>query len=199
MEKTSSNTISSSFSIAECIGLFLIRIILFWVSRIHKFYSSFQSPLRSQLDFIVGKSKVCIDRKNSISEFSSREFCVSEKEDDGQLCRGDMEIVMESLGIMCNSDGDKLQETRLGSDEVAVMFEEKEPSLEEVKEAFDVFDENRDGLIDAMELQRVLCSLGFREGSEVEDCKRMIAAFDENGDERIDFNEFVKFMENSSF
>ena len=77
------------------------------------------------------------------------------------------------------------------------MFEDQEPSLEEVKQAFDVFDENKDGFIDARELQRVLYILGLKEARELENCKKMIRNFDENQDGRIDFNEFVKIMENS--
>ncbi|EYU34653.1 hypothetical protein MIMGU_mgv1a026006mg, partial [Erythranthe guttata] len=79
------------------------------------------------------------------------------------------------------------------------LFEERSPCLDEVKEAFDVFDENRDGFIDAKELQKVLCALGLNEGLneglEMDKCRRMIGVFDENGDGRIDFDEFVKFME----
>ncbi|KAK9200666.1 hypothetical protein WN944_015864 [Citrus x changshan-huyou] len=86
---------------------------------------------------------------------------------------------------------------KLGSAELSWLFEEKEPSLEQVKEAFDVFDENKDGFIDAMELQRVLCILCLKEGFELENCKKMIKTFDENGDGRIYFKEFVKFMETS--
>ncbi|ESR56647.1 hypothetical protein CICLE_v10024475mg, partial [Citrus x clementina] len=83
------------------------------------------------------------------------------------------------------------------SRELSRLFEEKEPSLEEVKDAFDVFDENKDGFIDALELQRVLCILGMKEGFQLENCKKMIKTFDENGDGSIDFKEFVKFMESS--
>ncbi|KAF8408116.1 hypothetical protein HHK36_007258 [Tetracentron sinense] len=195
--KTSSNTFSSSFSLTGCIEFLLSPRNLFWVDRFRKYYHSL---LQSQLELVFfGKPKVWVDRKNpNITDFSSRELCFHEKRDDGKLCREDVEMVMESLGISCFPDGEKIQE-RLGLDEVSVLFAEKEPSLEEVKEAFDVFDENRDGFIDARELQRVLCSLGFREGSEVEECRKMIETFDENGDEQIDFNEFVKFMENSLF
>ncbi|XVF03320.1 hypothetical protein REPUB_Repub04eG0251000 [Reevesia pubescens] len=76
------------------------------------------------------------------------------------------------------------------------MFDHEEPSLEEVKEAFDVFDENKDGFIDATELQRVLRCLGIKESLvQVEECARMIRLADEDEDGRINFNEFLKFME----
>ncbi|CAI0438263.1 unnamed protein product [Linum tenue] len=85
----------------------------------------------------------------------------------------------------------------MGADQLLELFDEKEPSLEEVKEAFEVFDVNRDGFIDETELQRVMCQLGLKEGVELESCKKMIGAFDVNGDGRIDFCEFVKFMDHS--
>ena len=58
-----------------------------------------------------------------------------------------------------------------------------------------MFDVNKDGFIDAEELQRVLCALRFDEGRGIADCKSMIRNFDRNGDGKIDFQEFVKFME----
>ena len=69
-------------------------------------------------------------------------------------------------------------------------------SLEEVKQDFDVFDENKDGFIDDEELQRVLCILGLKEAAKLENCHKMIRIFDTNQDGRIDFIEFVKIMEN---
>lgn len=98
-------------------------------------------------------------------------------------------MVMGRLGIVMDydSDDDKL--------EFSELFETREASLEEVKEAFDVFDEKRDGFIDAAELQRVLCCLGMQEGLEEEKCRKMIRAADENGDGLIDFDEFVKLMD----
>ncbi|KAA8542444.1 hypothetical protein F0562_023420 [Nyssa sinensis] len=98
---------------------------------------------------------------------------------------------MEKLGFFCNPE-----QKGLGFDEIATLFSEEEPSSEELKEAFDLFDLNSDGFIDAEELDRVLYTLGFTEVSKVE-CQRMITVFDDNGDGRIDFDEFVKLVENS--
>ncbi|XAR71275.1 hypothetical protein NMG60_11028460 [Bertholletia excelsa] len=120
---------------------------------------------------------------------NSSSNCFHEKK--AIIFREDINLVMENLGMPCDPDGEKLTEKQL-----LVSFEEEEPSLGEVRAAFDVFDVNGDGFVDAGELQRVLCSLGLvEEGSEVEDCKKMITAFDENEDGLIDFPEFVKFME----
>lgn len=84
-----------------------------------------------------------------------------------------------------------------GRDELIKVFEERAPSMEELEGAFDVFDGNKDGFIEAEDLQRILCGLGFREGGEVADCEKMIGVFDDNGDGKIDFQEFVKLMESS--
>lgn len=116
---------------------------------------------------------------------------------DGSLCREDMEMVMARLGFICHPRQHIMLQERFCVEYFSSMFDDKEPSLDEVKEAFDVFDLNRDGFIDAMELQRVVCVLGLSNGSQIENCKQMIREFDENRDGRIDFREFVKLMEKS--
>ncbi|WOL09404.1 putative calcium-binding protein CML30 [Canna indica] len=107
---------------------------------------------------------------------------------EAELSREEVEMVMCKVG---------LQEEQVTSEDVEVLrlFEEKEPSLEEVKAAFCVFDENSDGFVDAVELQRVLLKLGFSEGRELDACRRMITIYDEDHDGRIGFTEFVKLME----
>ncbi|KAG5536590.1 hypothetical protein RHGRI_024121 [Rhododendron griersonianum] len=114
------------------------------------------------------------------------------------LLRGEVEVVMEKLGILYDPSRDEIRE-KLGSDDIADLLDEKELGLEEAKEAFDVFDENTDGFIDGNELEKVLCKLGFEGFSGKEYCERMIGAFDENRDGVIDFSEFVKLLEKCSW
>lgn len=121
---------------------------------------------------------------------------LGKKIDDDSLSRGEVEMVMGRLGIFCHPLGEKLED-RLGSKDIFNLFEENEPSLNELKGAFDVFDENKDGFIDARELQRVILALALNDRSDMENCKRMISVFDKNGDGRIDFNEFVQIIERS--
>lgn len=104
-----------------------------------------------------------------------------------------VEVIMPRLGLRCDL---KREKSELSAGEIRRMFEEEEASMEEVKEAFDVFDENQDGFIDAQELQRVLSMLGFKEATEIQRCSLMIKAFDQNGDGKIDLDEFSGFMEN---
>lgn len=119
-------------------------------------------------------------------------------EGDAGLSRGEMKMVMERLGIFGIADdpgGEKPREP-IGASEIARAFEEEEVSLEEVKEAFYVFDGNCDGFVDARELSDVLRALGFGDISEP-DCGDLIKAFDENGDGLIDFREFTKLVRRS--
>ncbi|GMH31166.1 hypothetical protein Nepgr_033009 [Nepenthes gracilis] len=120
-----------------------------------------------------------------------------EKEDSGDqstVSVAELKMVMGRLGILY--DRAPAEVGNVGPNELEGLFEEDEPSFEEVKEAFDVFDQNRDGFIDAQELHSVLCSLGMRDfGSEVEECRKMISAFDKNGDGLLDYDEFLTSME----
>ncbi|KAJ4973891.1 hypothetical protein NE237_007065 [Protea cynaroides] len=174
----------SPFNLVGFVGLLQSQRILNSAIRILQFYSGFGSLLQSQIQ---------PERKSPDPECLKKELSFDEKVDDGKLCRG-VEMVMEKLGISCDPDGEKLQE-RLRLDGLLQLFEEKDPTSDELKEAFQAFDENRDGYIDAEELQRVLCALGFVERLELGECKRMIAAFDTNEDGLIDITEFVKILE----
>ncbi|OWM65937.1 calmodulin-like protein 3 [Punica granatum] len=65
-----------------------------------------------------------------------------------------------------------------------------------LKEAFDVFDKDKDGLISVEELGSVMCSLGLLSdgGKKVEDCKEMIRKVDMDGDGMVNFDEFKRMM-----
>ncbi|XP_059670343.1 probable calcium-binding protein CML46 [Cornus florida] len=191
VENISLNPIQLAVLIFGMIDFFLFHIVFNKNERIFEFFSRSRSFIQSQLVGSFDDLKVQAEEKNQELEVSNQP-----SSEDGNLCRVDVETVMQRLGLVCHPEGEKIEEG-LSSDNLFDLFEEKEPSLEEVKEAFDVFDENRDGFVDARELQRVLCVLGFKDGLEMENCRKMIGVFDENGDGRIDFNEFVKFMENS--
>jgi calmodulin len=86
----------------------------------------------------------------------------------------------------------------VGFEEASALFEEEEATVEEAAAAFRVFDRNGDGFIDAGELGSVLKSLGFAVGVAAADCQRMIDAYDGDKDGRMDFQEFLAFMESSS-
>lgn len=141
----------------------------------------------------LSSSSSSSSRKSSKSLSTS--LIVKRDDIDGDLHRigrDEMEIVMGAVGL--HEHGQSPMEY-YNPDQLCGLFEEKEPSLDEVKQAFLVFDENGDGFIDAIELQSVLTRLEFIEGAELEECNKMIRVYDENKDGKIDFSEFVKFME----
>lgn len=73
-------------------------------------------------------------------------------------------------------------------------IESSEGGDEDLKEAFDVFDKDNDGLISVDELGLVLSSLGLQEGKKMENCKEMIRKVDMDGDGMVNFDEFKVMM-----
>ncbi|GLT28821.1 hypothetical protein SLA2020_037250 [Shorea laevis] len=65
----------------------------------------------------------------------------------------------------------------------------------ELKEAFDTYDLDKNGLISASELHEVLKKLG--EKCSLSDCQRMISQVDKDGDGNVNFEEFKKMMSNA--
>ncbi|TMW84526.1 hypothetical protein EJD97_024997 [Solanum chilense] len=166
-------TIPVPLLIHGALGFFFLYIIFDCARRLFTFLS-------------FAESQVC-EKHNTPKK-------LSEKLVDGSLNREEVEMVMANLGIFANPEGVKIQE-RFDSNDIFELFgEELEAKEQEVREAFDVFDENKDGFIDERDLQRVLCALGLKGVAELDNCKKMIMAFDENGDGRIDFQEFVKML-----
>ncbi|KAG5624243.1 hypothetical protein H5410_009461 [Solanum commersonii] len=158
------------------VGFFFLYIIFDCARRLFTFLS-------------FAESQVC-EKNKTPKKLKS----ISEKLVDGSLNREEVEMVMANLGIFANPEGVKIQ-GRLDSNDIFELFgEELEVKEQEVREAFDVFDENKDGFINERDLQRVLCALGLKGVAELDSCKKMIMAFDENGDGRIDFQEFVKML-----
>ncbi|KAL4568499.1 hypothetical protein LXL04_024112 [Taraxacum kok-saghyz] len=161
----------------------ITSFIQFFIFSISKFF------MYPQLTFSTNDSKIQVQKKTQDSKFSKRLPSFRYK----SLQRDEVEMVMGNLGIFIPK-GEKIPE-RLSSNDLFNIFEKENPRLDEVKGAFDVFDENNDGFIDATELQRVFSALGLRDRAQMDDCKKMISVFDVNDDGRIDFDEFVTFME----
>ncbi|XP_060205462.1 calcium-binding allergen Ole e 8-like [Lycium barbarum] len=67
--------------------------------------------------------------------------------------------------------------------------------VKELREAFDLYDQDSNGLISAVELHKILTRLG--ESCSVEDCTTMINSFDSDGDGYVNFDEFKKMMTNN--
>ncbi|XP_010931453.1 probable calcium-binding protein CML46 [Elaeis guineensis] len=157
------------------------------------------TPIR----FII-QDECYVEEEEDEDELLSPEECES-CNDRGGLTYDDIKLVMRSLAMVGwrsdevgegGGDDGKCKECRQ-LEGVHELLEEKKASLEELEEAFYVFDRNEDGFISPEELWGVLRRLGW-EGMKLEDCERMIRVFDEDGDGRIDFSEFKNLMENAT-
>ncbi|KZV48915.1 hypothetical protein F511_09703 [Dorcoceras hygrometricum] len=124
---------------------------------------------------------------------------------------GDGKISLSELGAVLNGLGSKTTEeevTRIMSEldidgdgfidlnEFKAFHFGAGDSNKELREAFDLYDQDKNGKISAKELHTVLRSLG--EKCSLKDCRRMIGSVDVDGDGCVDFEEFKRMMTRSS-
>ncbi|GAU13158.1 hypothetical protein TSUD_179010 [Trifolium subterraneum] len=131
------------------------------------------------------------DGKISTSELSELLSCLGYKDSIAAKEAEGMVNVLDS-----NGDG------FVDLEEFMVVMDDKEGKFgcetdkeqdEYLKDAFLVFDTDKNGLISAKELKRVLINLGFDHCSMGE-CKLMIKRVDKNGDGFVDYEEFRSMM-----
>ncbi|XP_002981131.2 probable calcium-binding protein CML30 [Selaginella moellendorffii] len=108
---------------------------------------------------------------------------------------------LESMVVAVDNDGDGF----VDFDEFLALYSNiyyddqhhraRDGDEQDLREAFSVFDKNKDGFITVVELQAVLNSLGLRDGGvKLADCRRMIKAVDADGDGQVNFDEFKRMM-----
>ncbi|KAF7827575.1 putative calcium-binding protein CML25 [Senna tora] len=122
---------------------------------------------------------------------------------DGKICSSELGSILGSLGQQAtpeelqnmirevDSDGDgfiSLEEFI----ELNTKGIDSAEAMENLKDAFSVFDIDGNGSITAEELQKVMKSLG--DDCSVAECRRMISGVDSDGDGQIDFEEFKVMM-----
>ena len=79
-----------------------------------------------------------------------------------------------------------------GSRNKAKAAELTDEQKQEIREAFDLFDTDGSGTIDAKELRVAMRALGFE--PKKEEIKKMISDIDKDDSGTIDFNEFLEMM-----
>ncbi|CAB4294003.1 unnamed protein product [Prunus armeniaca] len=139
-----------------------------------------------------------------------RVFQMFDRNGDGQITKQELNDSLENLGIFIpdkelfnmiqkiDVDGDGCVDIdEFGELYQSIMDERDED--EDMKEAFNVFDQNGDGFITVDELRSVLSSLGLKQGRTIEDCKRMIMKVDVDGDGRVNYKEFKQMMKGGGF
>ncbi|KAG0520559.1 hypothetical protein BDA96_08G084800 [Sorghum bicolor] len=147
-------------------------------------------------------------------------FQMFDKNGDGQITKKELGESLKNLGIFIadeeldatmdkidvNGDGcvdveefGRLYRSIVEDGPVADADGDKHDEDEDMREAFNVFDQNGDGYITVDELRSVLASLGLKQGRTAEDCRKMISKVDADGDGRVDFTEFKQMMRGGGF
>ncbi|XP_015082166.1 calmodulin-like protein 3 [Solanum pennellii] len=164
----------------------------------------------------INKDSIFVEKKSSKVELSGV-FATFDKNNDGYITKQELKQSLKNIGIFME-DGDILEMVEkvdfnkdgfIDIDEFyelchsflgieKVVSEEEEGGVEEgdLKDAFDVFDCDKNGLISEEELSKVLSSLGLNQGKRLDDCKEMIRNVDVDGDGMVNFDEFKKMMRN---
>lgn len=166
--------------------IFLMDIDDFF-SSVHFFLHDFPKLLSNKWNILWGKMQKPIAQEPL--------QCIIENSCDEKrkISFAELNSMLNRVGIVGLDDCEN--KSNLDEDDLVGLFDAEEPSFDEIKETFKAFDTNDDGFIDAGELQRVVLSLGLKEGCSLDECKMMIKNFDVDGDGFIDFKEFVVFME----
>lgn len=127
----------------------------------------------------------------------------AEDEQQTLLTGEDVEEILRRIGLVGveeRMDGEGMYHVGHEGGEVSRVFDADEPSLEEVRRAFAVFDEDGDGFIGPADLRSALARMGFLQ-ADVGACRRMIdvASCGESsstGDGgRMSLSQFVRFLE----
>jgi calcium-binding protein CML len=140
-------------------------------------------------------------------------FELFDRDGDGRITREEMAESLERLGMAAPGDELAAVIARIDADgdgcvdmdEFAELYDAimrggaGSDDEADMREAFNVFDQNGDGFITVDELRAVLASLGMKQGREQDDCRRMIGQVDRDGDGRVDFGEFKEMMRGGGF
>uniref|UniRef100_A0A0D3DYT7 EF-hand domain-containing protein n=1 Tax=Brassica oleracea var. oleracea TaxID=109376 RepID=A0A0D3DYT7_BRAOL len=114
-----------------------------------------------------------------------RVFQMFDKNGDGSITNKELSETLRSLGIHI-SDKELTYVEEFGELYKSIMIQdEDEIGDEDMKEAFNVFDQNGDGFITVDELKTVLSSLGLKQGKTLEECRKMIMQVEVDGDGRL--------------
>ncbi|KAI7728601.1 hypothetical protein M8C21_023506 [Ambrosia artemisiifolia] len=141
-----------------------------------------------ELEQVFNKFDVNGDGKISSTELGSIMGSMGNRPTQEELKNMIMQVDANGDGFIDLKEFIELNTKDIGSKEL----------LENLKEAFSVFDVDNNGSITADELQKVLGSLG--EECSVGECRKMIAGVDQDGDGMICFDEFkVMMMSGSMF
>ncbi|KAL1085790.1 hypothetical protein V6Z11_D08G073600 [Gossypium hirsutum] len=109
--------------------------------------------------------------------------------DDANPIKEDQNMMM----MMVINEADDIERKGKIEDFVNIMARKmQENVVDELKEAFKVFDQDQDGFISANELRQVMMNMGER--LTMEEAEQMIREADLDGDGVVSFDEFARIM-----
>ncbi|CAK8579631.1 unnamed protein product [Lathyrus sativus] len=141
-----------------------------------------RARLAGELEDVFKKFDVNGDGKISASELGSIMGSLGQPSTDEELNNMIREVDGDGDGCISLQEFIELNTKGVDSDEI----------LENLKDAFAVFDMDGNGSITAEELNTVMRSLG--EECSLAECRRMIGGVDSDGNGTIDFEEFRMMM-----
>nr|XP_043617219.1 calcium-binding protein CML24-like [Erigeron canadensis] len=146
--------------------------------------------------------------KNPSSNEAEQVFKKFDANGDGKISITELRSILNALGTVTSEEELKIVMEEIDKDgdgyidlNEFIQFQRGGCALggdhavddeKELREAFDLYDQNKNGKISANELHSVLKSLG--EKSTLKECKQMIASVDVDGDGSVNFEEFKKMM-----
>ncbi|KVH97700.1 probable calcium-binding protein CML25 [Cynara cardunculus var. scolymus] len=144
-----------------------------------------------------------LDSRIRIEEELEQVFNKFDVNGDGKICSSELGSIMGSLGHQPTEEELKNMIKEVDADgdgfidlkefiELNTKDIDSAEVLENLKDAFSVFDTDKNGLITAEELQNVLGNLG--EECAIAESRKMIAGADRDGDGMISFDEFKVMM-----
>ncbi|KAF3445230.1 hypothetical protein FNV43_RR14924 [Rhamnella rubrinervis] len=129
-----------------------------------------------------------------------------DKNGDGKISCKELKNVLRALGSETSTEEvkrimaeiDKNGDGYIDPREFALFYcgggsnGDDQSDANDLRDAFDLYDADKNGLISASELHSVLKGLG--EKCSLSDCRRMIKSVDVDGDGNVNFDEFKKMM-----
>ncbi|CAK9156157.1 unnamed protein product [Ilex paraguariensis] len=148
------------------------------------------------------KPTMCLQDMDEVNQVFNR-FDVN---GDGKISATELSDVMKALGSDTSADELSCMMSEIDTDkdgfinlqEFASFLKTSQNDdvwMKELRDAFELYDQDKDGVITAAELHQILTRLG--EICSVQDCARMIKSVDSDGDGNVNFEEFQKMMTNT--
>ncbi|XP_061371061.1 calmodulin-like protein 3 [Gastrolobium bilobum] len=135
-----------------------------------------------------GDGKISTNELSEVLSCLGYNKCTAAKEAEGMVraldFNGDGFVDLDEFMVVMNG---------IKEEGKVVCGKEKDDDDDYLMDAFLVFDTDKNGLISAKELRRVLLNLGC-DNCSLRECKRMIKGVDKNGDGFVDFEEFRSMM-----